>query len=124
MGQNVSSTVEIRESTPEAVVDSIEDSLFSERIYYDIRYDLKEKYINENKTISLKTIWFYSWTVLEASRQYDHKFMSQLMKNGAIAAYVPGLEDGYELLDHIAKYFENSFKRFFGYFCSTLKDTM
>lgn len=92
----------LRAESAEEVVASLEKVPFYEEIYPIIRTDIHRMYAGNNKSLSLKTIWFYCWTELKEQRKYDHEYLSAMMRNSDIADYMTMLQTGEGILSAIA----------------------
>ena len=104
-GKKLSSDVEkgLRADSKEGVVGALENLVYEDALYSIIRADIKEKYIDAKRTISLKGLWFYCWAYIVDLNKYDHEFVARLFMNTDIAQFYPQIQSGNELLHAVAR---------------------
>lgn len=104
-GKVISKNVEkgLRAKTIEGVIESLETVPFNDLLYPIIKCDIEEKFINQRRSVSLKTIWFYFAEELNRSKDYNNSLMKELFKDPKIADFEPAADSINNLLISIAK---------------------
>lgn len=82
-GKRITPIIEkgLRAKTEEEIVKELWQVVFDERVYPYIHLEIKEKYIQTGKAISLKTLWFLCKPIMVQKADYDEIMMQELFIN-------------------------------------------
>ena len=93
----------LRADSREGVISALERMVFDDAIYMTIRADIEKNYIDDEKPVTLKTLWFYCWIYLTEIKKYDHDYMCQIFENDSLADIIPQNVSGNNILKVVSE---------------------
>ena len=91
----------LRADTEEDVIKAISNLVFDDKVYPVIRSDIEKNYLS-TRPLTLKTVWFYCWSVIADSPKYDHEFMCRLFTLPDAANVIPQAHSGEKIIEAIS----------------------
>lgn len=92
----------LRADTRESVISAIEGIVFDDKVYSYIRSDIEKNYIGQGP-ISLKTLWFYCWSLISSAQNYDHDFMCHLFTSSDASEIISQTCSGNEIINAMSR---------------------